>query len=45
MAINERLETIFNALTEENKDTLILVAKGIEVGQEQGKKSKEKEGD
>ena len=41
MAINERLEIIFNALTEENKDTLLLVAKGIEVGQHHGNKSKE----
>lgn len=32
--INERLETIFNMLTEENKDTLTLVAKGMQVAQE-----------
>ena len=38
MAINERLEKVFNMLTEENKDTLILVAKGMEVAQENTKK-------
>lgn len=32
--VNERLETIFNMLTETNKDTLTLVAKGMEVAQE-----------
>lgn len=39
--INERLEKVFNSLTEENKDTLILVAKGIEVGQNSVKEEKE----
>lgn len=36
--VNERLETIFNMLTEKNQDTLTLVAKGMQVAQENLKK-------
>lgn len=32
--MKEKMEEIFKKLTEENKDTLILVAKGMEVAQE-----------
>lgn len=36
--VNERLEKIFKELTEKNKDTLMLVAKGMQVAQENVKK-------
>lgn len=37
----ERLEKVFDKLTEGNKDTLILVAKGMQVAQENVKKGGE----
>lgn len=36
--VPERLETIFKSLSEENQETLVLVAKGIEAGQKYPKK-------
>lgn len=38
--VNERLERIFKELTKENQDTLILVAKGMEVAEKNGKVEK-----
>ena len=34
MEKNQEMEQIFNNLTEENKDILNMIAKGIEIGQQ-----------
>lgn len=46
MSVPERLEKVFEMLTEENKDTLTLVAKGMQVAQENAMKENiKKEGE